>query len=113
YTTFFSDVTGATEVFPGFGAKLEDKALMTVDNHVGSPFQDRVYVTWTEFDILGGTAYIYEVHSDDYGETFSQRTLVSPTGTTATGASRRAQTRVRLLACTRAARRAAPATTRS
>ena len=27
--------------------RLLDKQLMTVDNHVGSPFQDRVYVTWT------------------------------------------------------------------
>ena len=28
---------------------FEDKQLLTVDNHVGSPFRDRVYVTWTEF----------------------------------------------------------------
>ncbi len=77
YTTFFQDIPGATEVVPGIGAKLEDKGLMTVDNHVGSPFQDRVYFTWTEFDIIAGTAYIYEVHSDDYGQTFSQRVLVS------------------------------------
>ena len=59
---------------------LEDKALMSVDNHVGSPFQDRVYVTCTEFDIVKGTAYVYEVHSNDYGQTFSQRVLVSPAG---------------------------------
>ena len=66
----------------GLGAKLEDKALMTVDNHVGSPFQDRIYVTWTEFDVVNGTAYIYEVHSNDYGQTFSQRTLVSTANST-------------------------------
>ena len=55
---------------------LEDKALMTVDNHLSSPFRDRIYVTWTEF-AANGTAYIYEVHSSDYGETFSPRVLVS------------------------------------
>jgi hypothetical protein len=81
YTTFFQDVAGATEVAPGLGALLEDKALMSVDNHIGSPFQDRVYVTWTEFDNVAGTGYIYEVHSDDYGETFSKRVLVSTAST--------------------------------
>jgi hypothetical protein len=68
YTTVFPDLAGA-------GAVLEDKALMTVDNHVGSPFQDRVYVTWTEFTAT--TAYIYAVRSDDYAQTFSNRVLVS------------------------------------
>jgi hypothetical protein len=81
FTTFFADITGATEVAPGFGAKLEDKALMTVDNHPGSPFQDRIYVTWTEFDLVHGTGRIFEVHSDDYGETFSNRVLVSTPST--------------------------------
>lgn len=55
---------------------LEDKAYMTVDDHVGSPFQDRIYVTWTEF-AGDGSAYIWETHSSDYGETFSPRVLVS------------------------------------
>jgi hypothetical protein len=68
YAAFFQD-------FGGSGAVFEDKQLMTVDNHVGSPFQDRIYVTWTEFTLT--TAYIYAVHSDDYGETFSKRVLVS------------------------------------
>ena len=69
YTTVFFDPTGTSRV-------LEDKALMTVDNNVRSPYRDRVYVTWTEF-AADGTSYIYEVHSDDYGQTFSNRTLVS------------------------------------
>jgi hypothetical protein len=60
----------------GSGCCLEDKPYMTVDNHVGSPYQDRIYVTWTEF--LGdGTAYMWEAYSSDYGETFSNRVLVS------------------------------------
>jgi hypothetical protein len=60
----------------GTGAPFEDKQLLTVDNHVGSPFQDRVYVTWTEFAATG-SAYIWEVYSSDYGQTFSPRHLVS------------------------------------
>ena len=70
---------------------LEDKQFMAVDNNsnkcAGSPstatpggsctpFQDRVYVTWTEF-APNGTAFIYEAYSSDYGETFSPRHLVS------------------------------------
>ncbi len=57
-------------------APFEDKEYIAVDNNVGSPFQDRVYVTWTEFT-ADGTAYIYEEHSNDYGETFSAPVLVS------------------------------------
>ena len=49
---------------------------MTVDNHVGSPFQDRVYVSWTTFDV-DGTAYIWEAWSNDYAEHFSSPVLVS------------------------------------
>jgi len=60
----------------GTGAALLDKQLMTVDNTVGSPFQDRVYVTWTTY-APDGTAYIYEAFSADYGETFSAPVLVS------------------------------------
>ncbi|HEV7208987.1 MAG TPA: hypothetical protein VGN54_09630 [Mycobacteriales bacterium] len=69
YVTAFNDSAGA-------GRVLEDKQLLTVDNHVGSPFQDRVYVSWTEF-AADGTAYIYEASSKDYGETFGPRVLVS------------------------------------
>ena len=42
----------------------------------GSPFQDRIYVTWTLF-AADGTAYIYEAYSRDYGEHFSAPKLVS------------------------------------
>jgi hypothetical protein len=69
--TEHNDVTGA-------GDLLLDKQLMTVDNQPGSPFQDRVYVTWTTFT-ADGTAYIYEAHSADYGETFSTPVVVSTT----------------------------------
>src|SRR3954469_17974225 len=66
------DVTGTgTEPFL-------DKQLLTVDNHRGSRFRDRVYVTWTTFT-ADGTAYIYESHSADYAETWSAPTVVSTT----------------------------------
>ena len=60
----------------GSGAALLDKQYLTVDNREGSPFQDRVYVTWT-FYAPDGTSYIYGAHSADYGEHFSAPTLVS------------------------------------
>src|SRR3954447_19754594 len=41
-----------------------------------TPFQDRVYVTWTEF-APDGSAFIYESYSADYGEHFSPRHLVN------------------------------------
>ncbi|MCW2945672.1 MAG: hypothetical protein JWR24_2389 [Actinoallomurus sp.] len=60
----------------GAGNFLLDKQLMTVDNHVKSPYRDRVYVTWTTY-AEDGTAYIYEANSGDYGEHFSTPVLVS------------------------------------
>jgi hypothetical protein len=69
------------ETFNSNPAVLTDKPYMTVDNHVGSPFQDRIYVTWTQY-AADGTAYIYEAHSSDYGETFSSPVVVSTTSAT-------------------------------
>lgn len=80
---------GASWTFPGrpvveqfatsaSGLPLLDKPYMTVDDHQGSPFQDRIYVTWTKFDI-DGSGKIFEAYSDDYGETFSAPVLVSGT----------------------------------
>ena len=78
---------GASWGFPGTavitdndttGATLIDKPYMTVDNHVGSPFRDRIYVAWTLF-ASDGTAYIYEAFSSDYGKTFSAPVLASST----------------------------------
>jgi hypothetical protein len=60
----------------GTGTALLDKQYMTVDNHDASPYQDRIYVTWTFF-APDGTSYIYGAYSGDYGEHFSQPKLVS------------------------------------
>jgi hypothetical protein len=68
----------AIETFTQNPAVLTDKAYMTVDNNPNSPFRDRVYVTWTQF-AADGSAYIYEVHSNDYGQTFSSPVVVSTT----------------------------------
>ena len=78
YSTVFFDPTGATG-----GAVLEDKALMAIDDNVHSAFRDRIYVTWTVF-AADGSAYIYEVHSNDYGESFSNPVLVSASYSTCT-----------------------------
>src|SRR3954470_7748321 len=60
----------------GAGDALLDKQYLTVDDHRGSPFQDRIDVTWTLFD-ADGTSYIYGAYSRDYGEHFSRPILVS------------------------------------
>jgi hypothetical protein len=62
-------------------AVLTDKPYMTIDNNPNSPFRDRIYMTWTQF-AADGTAYIFEVHSDDYGQTFSSPVVVSTTSST-------------------------------
>jgi hypothetical protein len=71
----------AVETFTTNPNVLTDKPYMTVDNNPSSPFRDRIYVTWTQF-AADGSAYIYEVHSDDYGQTFSSPVVVSTTSST-------------------------------
>jgi hypothetical protein len=66
----------AVETYTQDPAVIEDKPYMTVDNHIGSPFQDRVYVAWTHFS-ADGSVYIQESHSADYGKTFSKPVIVS------------------------------------
>jgi hypothetical protein len=68
----------AIETYSTSGLPFNDKPYLTVDSHAGSPFQDRIYVTWTLF-AADGTSYIYEVHSDDYGQSFSTPVVVSTT----------------------------------
>ena len=55
---------------------LNDKEWIAVDSHAGSPFQDRIYVTWTRFLFSAGTgAYvqspIFFASSSDGGHTFT------------------------------------------
>jgi hypothetical protein len=67
-----------TETFDTTGTILNDKQYMTIDDSTSSPFRDRIYVTWTLFN-SDGTAYIFEAHSNDYGQTFSSPVVVSTT----------------------------------
>jgi hypothetical protein len=55
---------------------LVNKPAMVIDDRVGSPFQDRIYVTWTVF-AGDGSMYVEEAYSSDYGQSFSSPTLVS------------------------------------
>lgn len=57
---------------------IDDKSYMTIDDQIGSPFQDRIYVTWTLLS-SDGSAYIVESHSSDYGQSFSPPVVVSTT----------------------------------
>jgi hypothetical protein len=61
---------------------LNDKEWIAVDAHAGSPFQDRIYVTWTRFLFSAGTgAYVQSpiafVSSSDGGATFTTPKLIS------------------------------------
>lgn len=55
---------------------LNDKQFMAVDSGPNSPFKDRIYVTWTEFQ-ANGAGYIRISYSTDYGESFSAPALLS------------------------------------
>ncbi len=69
-------VTSFQATTPASGVPLIDKPYMTIDDHTGSRFRDRIYVSWTDF-AADGTAYIYEAWSADYGRSFSSPVLVS------------------------------------
>jgi hypothetical protein len=58
------------------GLPLNNKPFMAIDTSPASPFRDRIYLTWTLF-AADGSNYLYGVHSDDYGQTFSSPVLVS------------------------------------
>jgi hypothetical protein len=61
---------------------LNDKEWIAVDAHQGSPFQDRIYVTWTRFLFSSNNgSYIQSpiafVSSSDGGATFTDPKLIS------------------------------------
>lgn len=61
---------------------LNDKPWIAVDSHAGSPFRDRVYVTWTRFIFSAGTgAYVQSpiafAYSSNGGATFSTPKLIA------------------------------------
>jgi hypothetical protein len=63
---------------------LEDKPYMAIDDHVSSPFRDRIYVAWTHYAPCKAsqfciTAPIYLSYSSDHGTTFSHPKAISGT----------------------------------
>jgi hypothetical protein len=61
---------------------LNDKEWIAVDSHAGSPFQDRIYVTWTRFLFNAHNgSYVQSpiafVSSSDGGATFTTPKLIS------------------------------------
>src|SRR5215213_1994889 len=61
---------------------LNDKEWIAVDSHAGSPFQDRIYVTWTRFLFNARSGgYIQSpiafASSSDGGATFTEPKLIS------------------------------------
>src|SRR5262249_7075600 len=58
------------DVTKGDSGALLDKQYLTIDDTHGSPFQDRLYVTWTLYDDQGN-GYLWEAYSRNYGESFS------------------------------------------
>jgi hypothetical protein len=77
---------GASWTFPGNPVVLDDglgevglndKEWMTVDASSESPFQDRVYVTWSRYNADFSAAVITESHSTDHGVTWSEPQEIS------------------------------------
>ena len=50
---------------------LNDKEWIAVDSHSGSPFQDRIYVSWTRFIFQAGTGSLCSV--TDFLRLFDRR----------------------------------------
>ena len=85
-----SDPTGGGE------AAFLDKELMTVDNHRGSRFQDRIYVSWTRFDPDGTVLHLPRLlarlrRAFQSAEACEPRQRVVPGGLRPSDAARRLQ----------------------
>lgn len=87
---FRSPDGGASWSFPGSpviasdgtgndGIGLLDKQYMTIDGSASSPFQDRIYVSWTQYNPDFSASPIAFAYSDDHGVTWHQSGLISGT----------------------------------
>jgi hypothetical protein len=72
------NVTAAAGV-PGGAGNGNDKEWLAIDRFVGSPFQDRIYVVWTNFLPTGGTV-VQTTFSTDQGANWSPALTVSTGG---------------------------------
>jgi hypothetical protein len=75
--SFSGNPVTQTDGTGGDGIGLEDKEWMAIDISATSPFQNRVYVTWTRYNFEFTTAHIYESHSADHGITWSAPKAIS------------------------------------
>lgn len=76
----FSDGVGVGYV----EGKMQDKHWLTGDLNKKSPYVDRLYLTWTEFDSYKSedskdSSRIKFAYSDNFGDTFSQPIIISDT----------------------------------
>ena len=53
------------------GIGLLDKEYMAIDSNPGSPYVDRIYVSWTQYNVDFTSAPVYFAYSDDHGATFT------------------------------------------
>jgi hypothetical protein len=56
---------------------LLDKEYMAVDANGSSPFADRIYVSWTQYNLDFTEAPVYFAYSSDYGATWHQTGEIS------------------------------------
>ena len=61
----------------GDSVGLVDKEYMAIDITPGSPFQDRIYVSWTNYPADFSTAPIHLAYSDDHGVTWHQSGMIN------------------------------------
>src|SRR5262249_6791076 len=56
----------------GFSKGLIDKVYMTIDNNPSSPYRDRIYVVWANYNPTFTASPIYLAWSSDHGATWHQ-----------------------------------------
>jgi len=71
---------------PG-GPAVEDRENIVVDNGSTSPHHGRIFITWSNFSLVGTTNDIYSYYSDNQGVTWTGPVNVSHTGFPSTGAA--------------------------
>ena len=77
---------GVTWTNPG-GPGVEDRENIVVDNGTSSAHHGRIYVTWSNFSMVGTTNDIYSYYSDNQGVSWTGPVNVSHTGFPSTGSA--------------------------
>jgi hypothetical protein len=77
---------GATWTNPS-NPGVEDRPNIAIDNSATSPHHGRIYLTWSNFSMVGTTNDIYLYYSDNGGTTWSSPVNVSHTGFPSSGSA--------------------------